>query len=113
MIVWMLCMGALLAAAIAPLAFRRCHAEGYPMTLRIAVGLALVVLSGVFPAGEHWMTGLAMIGLAGVAPIVVDALLDHAPAGSPVPYGTGQWDGDGGAGAACSVIAATSGSGSW
>lgn len=107
MTIWMLCAGLLLAVSASPLAVSSCYERGYPMSLRIAVGTGLVAVASAFPSGGHWTAGLAMIGLVGVAPIVVDALLDRAPDGSPAPSGAGSFDHDGGMGATCAALAAS------
>lgn len=113
MTVWMLCMGVLLATAAAPLMIPSCYDKGYPLPLRIAVGIGLVALAWTFPPTSQWMVGLVMIGLAGVAPIVVDGLLDRAPAGSPAPSGAGSFDHDGGMTATCAALPATAAIGSF
>jgi hypothetical protein len=110
MTMWMTCMALLLAISASPLAIRSCYENGYPLTLRIVAGVALVVLAATFPGTTDWMVGIATIGLAGVAPIVVDGLLDRDPpdsAGSPAPCGAGSWSDDGGMGATCATLAAT------
>ena len=113
MTIWMLCVGLLLAVSASPLAVASCYERGYPMPLRIAVGVALTAIASAFPSGEHWTAGLAMIGLAGIAPIVVDALLDRSPANMPAPSGAGSFDHDGGMGATCAALAATTALGSF
>lgn len=107
MTIWMLCAGLLLAVSASPLAVSSCYERGYPMSLRIAVGTGLIAIASAFPSADHWMTGLLMIGLVGIAPIVVDALLDRSPADLPAPSGAGCFDHDGGMGATCAALAAT------
>jgi len=107
MTIWVLYVGLLMAVSASPLAVASCYERGYPMTLRIAAGIALVGIASAFPSGENWTAGLFLIGLAGVAPIVVDALLDRSPANMPAPSGAGSFDHDGGMGATCAALAAT------
>jgi hypothetical protein len=89
---WWTALAALFASTLSPLALPHDGRNGYPLALRIAAGVFLIVLGTVFPFRGGDMTAVmpALVALftVGICPILVDAVLDRPTHGScPAPAG--------------------------
>lgn len=77
MTTWTVCAAILVAVAASPLARRSAYGRPYPTALRVVVGVALAALGAAFPASSgYWISGIMLMGLAGMTPIAADGLLD-------------------------------------
>ena len=83
---WLTGMAVMLMVAMIPLAGD--GRSGYPLWLNALVGVGAVIGGSSFPSdGCPWLVGLLTVAAVAVAPMVVDAAMDRAPApqdGDPV-----------------------------